>query len=394
MLNLKRFLKHKLFYTSYDLPPCMRKKILFCLERFPPSIGGAETLFYNTCKMFHPEDIIVLTRKFKGYKKFDQNQKFRIIRYKDFTYDEKKFFFQFMKIRKIIKKYKIEKIVIGNDKLCILALMIKFFLRKKYVIYAHGENMVKKEGRIYRFFSRLAMKNARLLISVSDSTAKLAKELNRNTVTIYNSVEKDRFFPKNKNKKLVNKYGLKNKKIILTLSRLQENKGHDKVILALPLLLKKHPNLAYLIAGTGECEVYLKSLVKRLDLEEKVIFTGAVPPKDLNDIYNLADVFIMPNRRRKTGYHEGFGIVFLEAAACGIPVIGGSKGGSVSAIKENYNGLLVNSIDEKDIYEKIDFLLSNNKKRKEMGKNGIEWAKNFTYEKSFSKLKKLLGMKN
>lgn len=98
----------------------------------------------------------------------------------------------------------------------------------------------------------------------------------------------------------------------------------------------------------------------------------------------------MPNRETKDKNTEGFGIVFLEANACGKPVIGGKAGGVPSAIKDGYNGFLVNGDDKEDIYNKITILLKDSALRKKISKNGLKWVNSFTYRKLIAKLKEFL----
>jgi glycosyltransferase involved in cell wall biosynthesis len=134
---------------------------------------------------------------------------------------------------------------------------------------------------------------------------------------------------------LQNLYGLAEKKVLLTLSRisaLERYKGHDQVIDALQELVLIVPNLVYVIAGSGDDLTRLKEKVKLLKLDCYVRFIGYVSDSDKSDIYRLADVFVMPSKG------EGFGFVFLEALACGIPVVGSYTDGSKEALR---NGELV-----------------------------------------------------
>ncbi len=149
---------------------------------------------------------------------------------------------------------------------------------------------------------------------------------------------------------LIEKYGLKNKRIILTVSRLastERYKGQDKVIRALPKILERSPEAVYVIAGKGDDQKRLKALAAECGVEASVLFVGEVPAKDLPDLYRSADVYAMPS----TG--EGFGIVFLEAAACGLPVIGCGRDGSADALRENLLGTTVNPENPAELVQAI-----------------------------------------
>lgn len=151
------------------------------------------------------------------------------------------------------------------------------------------------------------------------------------------------FHPGPKPSFLVNRYNLTGKKVLLTTGRLssaERYKGHDKVIEQLPDLLRKHSDLVYMIVGDGDDKNRLHALAEKLGVAEHVLFAGEVSEAELPDYYRLADFFAMPS----TG--EGFGIVFLEAAACGLPILAENAGGSPDALLEGKSGILVNGEEE------------------------------------------------
>jgi phosphatidyl-myo-inositol dimannoside synthase len=139
----------------------------------------------------------------------------------------------------------------------------------------------------------------------------------------------ERFRPGPKPRHLLACYGLHEAQVLMTVSRLTKwdrYKGHDRVIRALPHVLSQHPNAVYVVVGEGDDRGRLEAVAAELGMSHKVRFTGAVTPEELPAHFQLADVFVMPS----TG--EGFGIVFLEAMACGVPVIGGNGDGSRDAL--------------------------------------------------------------
>lgn len=164
------------------------------------------------------------------------------------------------------------------------------------------------------------------------------------------AVDSERFKPKPKSEYLMDKWQIKNDdKVILTIARLSKSekyKGYDKVMLALSQLLNlpasQLPNFKYIIGGSGDDMDRINGLIKDNGLEDKVILTGFIPDEEIVDYYNLCDVFIMPSKG------EGFGIVFLEALACGKPVIAGNKDGSTDAVIDGELGILVDpdNVDE------------------------------------------------
>src|SRR5262249_6935500 len=137
---------------------------------------------------------------------------------------------------------------------------------------------------------------------------------------------------------LVDRHAASGKKVLMTVSRLaslEQYKGHDRVIRALPRILSQHPDTIYLIVGDGDDRQRLESLAVGCGVVKNVQFTGLVPQEELPDYFRLADVFVMPSAG------EGFGIVFLQAMATGVRVIGGSQDGSRDALCDGALGTLV-----------------------------------------------------
>lgn len=125
----------------------------------------------------------------------------------------------------------------------------------------------------------------------------------------------------------------------MTFGRLvsrERAKGFDEVLDILPQLIGVHPRLVYIIAGDGEDRKRLWERVQREGLAEHVVFTGFIDESDKADLYRLADLYVMPSRG------EGFGFVFLEALACGLPVVASSVDGSRDAVRDGLLGEIVN----------------------------------------------------
>lgn len=153
-----------------------------------------------------------------------------------------------------------------------------------------------------------------------------------------NSIDPTRFTPGPKKQTLLDRYGLRDKTVLLTLGRLEaeeQAKGFDEVLDALESLASEIPDLAYLIVGDGTDRSRLEAKAQSLGLSERVTFAGFIPEEEKVDHYRLADVYAMPSRL------EGFGIVYLEAMACGIPVIGSNIDGSLEAIPDESFGITV-----------------------------------------------------
>jgi phosphatidyl-myo-inositol dimannoside synthase len=140
----------------------------------------------------------------------------------------------------------------------------------------------------------------------------------------------------------VERWGLAGRRVLLTLARLEAReryKGIDEILDILPSLITEFPDLVYVIAGDGSDRARLESKVQTLGIGKRVVFTGYVPENDKRDLYRAAHVFAMPS------HGEGFGIVFLEAMACGIPVVASTMDGSREAVRDGALGLAINPTD-------------------------------------------------
>lgn len=221
---------------------------------------------------------------------------------------------------------------------------LKIFFNKEYIIITHGIDV----WDIKDIYKIKALKLAKLVISVSNFTAdKLESQIqgiSRKIFLLPNVVDGKKFYIKGKPKNCIDKYNLENSKVIFTFSsaNTENYKGHERVIEALPAIIKKIPNVKFLLLG-GRSKDRINELIKKLNLEKYIITVfDYVPFDQLLDFYNLCDVFVMPSKG------EGFGIAFLEALACGKPVIAGNVDGSVDAVLRGKTGILVNpnSINE------------------------------------------------
>lgn len=171
--------------------------------------------------------------------------------------------------------------------------------------------------------------------------------------------------------------------MLLTVSRLVPRKGHDLVIRCLPELLRGHPDLYYVVVGAGRERGRLERLTAETGVTERVLFRGLVPDEELPDYYRAADAFVHPNTELASGDIEGFGIVFLEANACGCPVIGGRSGGSVEAVSHGRSGLLVKPGSREEFLQAVGKILG---ERPISPESCREWAAGFSWKESSLKI--------
>ena len=174
-----------------------------------------------------------------------------------------------------------------------------------------------------------------------------------------NTYDHSRYSPGPASSELGKKLGLAGKKVLYTLGRLEPNeryKGIDEVMSVLPELLREIPNLVYLIGGKGTDRTRLEEKARSLGVANRVIFAGFIPESEKADYYRLADLFVMP------GWGEGFGIVYLESAACGVPVLGSTLDASAEVIRTAEIGEAVNPKNPEELKAAIVRMLTNPRK--------------------------------
>jgi len=168
--------------------------------------------------------------------------------------------------------------------------------------------------------------------------------------------------------------GLTNKKVIVSVGRLVHRKGQDFLIESMPQILKQVPDAHLLLVGQGPYREHLEKLVNKHSLRNSVSFIGRIQYKDLPGYICMGDIFAMPSRSRFAGLEvEGLGIVYLEASACGLPVIAGASGGAPDAVIEGVTGFVVDGTKTEQIAKRAIQLLLDEKLRISMGSAGRAW---------------------
>jgi glycosyltransferase involved in cell wall biosynthesis len=165
-----------------------------------------------------------------------------------------------------------------------------------------------------------------------------------------NAIHLQSYAPGPKDNQLLRKYGLAGKQVLMTLGRLvsaERYKGFDEVLEALPELAVEVPNIAYVIAGAGSDRQRLMDKARDLGVSDRVVFTGFVPEERKADLYRLADAYVMPS------HAEGFGFVFLEALASGLPAVASKVDGGREALRNGLLGTLVDPDDSRELKRAI-----------------------------------------
>jgi phosphatidylinositol alpha-1,6-mannosyltransferase len=193
-------------------------------------------------------------------------------------------------------------------------------------------------------------------------------------IKIAPGIDTDHFSPRN-SADLRQSLQLSQKKVIVCVARLVHRKGQDKLIDAMPSILESISNAHLLIVGQGPYQSKLVKRVKKLGLEESVTFVGRINYEKLPEYICVGDLFAMPSRSRFGGLEvEGLGIAYLEASACGLPVIAGSSGGAPDAVVDGKSGVVVNGTDITAIAKTVIKFLRDPEGSRQMGQFGRNWV--------------------
>ena len=315
---------------------------VFVTNDFPPKIGGIQSLLWEWWRRLSPDQFAVLTSPYRGAAEFDAAQPFRIERTPEPVLLPHPIMTR--RIDELAREFGAELVVI--DPAVPLGL-VGPSLELPYDVVLHGAE-VTVPGRLPMSKQALAwvLRNAHHVIAAGDyASAEADRAAGRElpTTVVHPGVDTDRFRPLTDTERLAarERLGLPtDAQIVLSLSRLVPRKGFDTAIRAVAAMRATHPELVLAIAGTGRDGERLRKLAA--ELEAPVQFLGRVADDDLPDLYGCADVFAMVCRNRWGGLEqEGFGIVFVEAAACGVPQVAGRSGGAAEAVADGETGVIV-----------------------------------------------------
>jgi phosphatidylinositol alpha-1,6-mannosyltransferase len=247
-----------------------------------------------------------------------------------------------------------------------------------YLTYLHGEELCYTEtSRELNWMARRILRDAATVIANGRNTEQIALEHwrlpSQKVRVVHPGVDTNRFLPAPPNRQLREELGWGDRPVILTVGRLQKRKGHELLIAALPSICERIPQVLYAIVGSGPEHESLVNLVARLELQDHVLFHGDLTDDQLVSYYQQCDLFVLPNRRLG-GDIEGFGMVLLEAQACGKPVIAGASGGTSETIDAPHTGRLVESESPNLLAEEVIRILADADACARMGAKARQWA--------------------
>ncbi|MEY2626697.1 MAG: hypothetical protein RJB08_456 [Actinomycetota bacterium] len=361
----------------------MTGRHLLVTNDFPPKVGGIQSLLWEWWRRLPSDQFAVLTSPYRGAREWDAEQPFRVERIRESVLLPHPLMAR--RINDLAHEFGAEFVVL--DPAVPLGL-IGPSLDLPYAVVLHGAE-VTVPGRIpgsKQALGRVLRGAVHCIAAGHYPAAEAERAAGRGlpVTVVHPGVDTERFCPLTENQKLAarDKFGIaRDAELIVGLSRLVPRKGFDIAIAAAARLARSRPRLELVIAGAGRDEGRLARLAR--DRGAPVRFLGRVPFEDLPQLYGCADVFTMLCRNRWLGLEqEGFGIVFLEAAACGVPQIAGRSGGAAEAVDDGVTGVVVDDPDNIDqVAAAFAEMLDNSSARSAMGVAGRRRAvEQFSYD--------------
>jgi phosphatidylinositol alpha-1,6-mannosyltransferase len=358
---------------------------LIVTRSFPPEVGGMQNHLWGFSKELSKNFMIkVFADYIEGHKSFDEQASFTIERV-----GGPKILRKYRKaslIDEFTKENKVEGIIADHWK----SLENLKNDKKKYCLI-HGKEINHPKGSGINKRIIKVLDNVEKIIANSDYTKNLAIEIgvNKDKIVVMSpGIDPVKSLDQKSLDKVESLLKVKTPRLI-TVSRFDKRKNHEKVIMALRNLKQIYPDIVYICIGSGDEENNIKNLVKELDLESQVMFFKDISDDLKNALVAKSNIFVMPSIIHKSSV-EGFGIVYAEAGQYGVPSIGGKDGGASDAIDHEKTGLICNGNNLDDIYSSINSMLEN-KKYLEFGKNAKEFVTKFYWSNIIEEFKKILS---
>jgi len=357
------------------------RKILLVTNDLGPRAGGIETFILGLLDQLDGAQIVIYTAAQAGSAEFDQilSEKTGVLIIRDKSSTLLPTPWVNRRVRATALRYQSEILWFGAAMpLAWMAGLLKRAGVKRVVAITHGHEVWWAKLPPFRQIFAHSTKSIDVLTYLGEFTRNAMAPIvsvRCEMVQIAPGISIEHFSPGVKSQRLLHDLNLDGKQVLISVGRLVHRKGQDKLVEALPQILLTHPDIVLLFVGVGPRQKKLDQLVQTHDLSEFVRFVGRIRYDDLPEYFRLGDLFVMPSRSRFAGLEvEGLGIVYLEASACGIPVVAGASGGAPDAVIAGQTGVVVDGTSVDSIVGSINDLLDNPSKLLAMGQAGREWT--------------------
>ena len=361
-------------------------KILIVTTEFPPFPGGIATYAYNMAlsskSLGHNVQVIA-----PNYGLINIDDSLDVSRYSGHSYNKKDLFKIIFNIYKAYKTNSYD-IVHAIDWPSVLAVYIfKIFKKLDFITTIYGTDIfVYKHSKAFKLFNPLKVLNStKSIITISQFTTSLLRSnfpnLSANIYCSYLGINND-FYNNVKEVDIIGKYNLPNKKIVLSVSRLDERKGHIDTINALNKLpIGLQDEIIYVVIGKKVDDSYYDKLMNEINNSNvSCYYLGAIDFDDLLTFYTKSYIFCMPGKQDDQKV-EGFGLVYLEAATKRLPSLAYSLSAVPEVVKHEFTGLLCKEGDINELSQNIKKLILDEEYKNLLGENAYSYSKKFTWEK-------------
>ena len=358
---------------------------LITTRSFPPELGGMQNLMWGLAKEMSKNFLIKVFADYQeNHKEFDKDINFSIERVGGIKFLRK--IRKAQLVNEFLKENKVQGIIADHWK----SLELINTTKKKYCLI-HGKEINHPKGSFQNKKIVKVLNNVEKVIANSEYTKNLAINVgvDRNKILVINpGVNPVKELSQKSLDKVESLLKVKSPRLI-TVSRFDKRKNHEKIVMALRNLKQIYPDIVYICVGYGDEEENIKDLVKELNLSSQVMFFKDISD-DLKDaLVAKSNIFVMPSVIHKTSV-EGFGIAYVEAAQYGVPSLGGKDGGASDAINNEKTGLICDGNNLDDIYSSLNSMIEN-KKYLEFGKTAKDYVSKFQWSKVIEEYKKILN---
>lgn len=362
-------------------------RYLLLSDIFPPKTGGSGRWFWEIYSRMPRDQVVIAAGDDARAAEFDGTHELPITRLPIAMATRgirplgnlKRYVSMAWRIRGIAKRERVDAIhAARNLPEGFIAYLVRRMTGIPYLCYVHGEDVgVSATSRELAWMTRRVLNGASLVIANSQNTRSMLlndwRMPDKKVRLLYPGVDTKRFVPAAPDESIRQTLGWHNRMVLLTVGRLQKRKGHDMLIRAMPAIREKQPNVLYAILGDGEERAKLQALADENGVSNNVQFLGEASDQQLLQCYQQCDLFVLPNRSIGRDV-EGFGMVLLEAQACGKPVVAGASGGTTETMRVPETGRNVPCETPEPLGATINELLSDRLQRIRMGERGRTWV--------------------
>jgi phosphatidylinositol alpha-1,6-mannosyltransferase len=371
------------------------RRLLLVTNDFPPRPGGIQSFLYGVVSRLPPESVVVLTSRWRGWEEWDATVPFEVIRH------DTKVLLPTPAVRRhaveAFRHHACTDVWFGAAApLGLLAPALRTAGAGRIVASTHGHEVGWAALPAARMLLRRVASGTDVVTYLGSYTReRLARAFGSYADRLQRlvpGVDPQVFAPSEAGPRIRQEIGWSQRPVVVCVSRLMPRKGQDVLVEALPQIRSAVPDAALLLVGGGPSRSRIEELAAKRGVAEHVRITGSVPFEDLPAWYAAGDVFAMPCRERLHGLDiEGLGMVFLEAAACGLPVVVGRSGGSPDAVLDGVTGRLVDGRDAAQVATAVAGLLADPASAAQMGARGRAWVEGeWSWDRTVTDLRRML----